>query len=130
MLPKSSKNILKIFPKPLDNILLSCYYIRVREKNNRRQKMKLSTLALDNIKTTANILGMIKNGVLQFPSGTVIKLAFMLSASMLSSRCKIEEDLLPEIYRCVETYSYKVVSPPESTVKDDEIIISISIEIP
>jgi hypothetical protein len=36
---------------------------------------------------------------------------------------------LPEIYSHIEIYNYKVVSPPESTVKDDELWISISIEI-
>ena len=86
--------------------------------------MKLSALALNSIQHTANVLGMIKNGILSVPSGTVIKLAFMLSA-----RYKTEiEDVLSEIYSHIEIYNYKVVSPPESTVKDDELCISISIE--
>ncbi len=85
--------------------------------------MKLSAVSLNNIQHTANVLAKIKNGILSVPSGTVIKLAFVLSA-----RYKIE-DLLPEIYSHIEIYNYKVVSPPESTVKDDELWISISIEI-
>ena len=84
--------------------------------------MKLSALALQNIQHTANVLGMIKNGILSVPSGTVVKLAFMLPARYKT------EDVLPEIYSHIEIYNYKVVSS-ESTVKDDELCISISIEI-
>jgi hypothetical protein len=85
--------------------------------------MKLSAVTLNSIQHTANILGKIKNGILSVPSGTVIKLAFMVS-----TRYKIE-DLLSEIYSHISLYDYKVVSLPESTVKDDELVISISIEI-
>jgi hypothetical protein len=58
MLPKSSKNILKIFPKPLDKYLLSCYYIRVREKTTGERTML--ELTNQNQRIIAGCLG---NGV-------------------------------------------------------------------
>ncbi|OBQ27701.1 MAG: hypothetical protein AN483_19440 [Aphanizomenon flos-aquae MDT14a] len=88
--------------------------------------MKLSALVLQNIQHTANVLGMFQNGIITVPSGTVIKLAFVFNRKYKA------EDVLPEIYSHIEIYNnYKVVSPPESTVKDDEdeLWISISIEI-
>jgi hypothetical protein len=88
--------------------------------------MKLSALVLQNIQNTAAVLGMFQNGILSVPNGTVIKLAFVFNRKYKA------EDVLTTIYSHIEIYNnYKVVSPPESTVKDDEdeLWISISIEI-
>jgi hypothetical protein len=88
--------------------------------------MKLSALVLQNIQNTAAVLGMFQNGILSVPNGTVIKLAFVFDRKY-NTETGIE-DVLAEIYSHIEIYNYKVVSP-ESTVKDDELWISISIEI-
>ena len=87
--------------------------------------MKLSAMVLQNIQNTSAVLGMFQNGILSVPNGTVIKLCFVFPIKYKA------EDVLPEIYSHIEIYNYKVVSPPESTVKDDEdeLWISISIEI-
>jgi hypothetical protein len=87
--------------------------------------MKLSALVLENIKNTAAVLGMFQNGILSVPNGTVIKLAFVFDRKY-NTETGIE-DVLAEIYSHI-VYKYKVVSS-ESTVKDDELWISISIEI-
>jgi hypothetical protein len=88
--------------------------------------MKLSAMVLQNIQNTSAVLGMFQNGILSVPNGTVIKLAFVFNRKYKA------EDVLTTIYSHIEIYNnYKVVSPPESTVKDDEdeLWISISIEI-
>jgi hypothetical protein len=88
--------------------------------------MKLSAMVLQNIQNTSAVLGMFQNGILSVPNGTVIKLAFILPVKY-NTETGIE-DVLAEIYSHIEIYNYKVVSP-ESTVKDDELWISIDIEI-
>ena len=89
--------------------------------------MKLSALVLQNIQNTAAVLGMFQNGILSVPNGTVIKLAFVFDRKY-NTETGIEE-ILTTIYSHIEIYNYKVVSPPESTVKDDEDELWISIDI-
>ena len=85
--------------------------------------MKLSAMVLQNIQNTAAVLGMFQNGILSVPNGTVIKLCFVFNRKYKA------EDVLTTIYSHIEIYNYKVVSPPESTVKDDEDELWISIDI-
>jgi hypothetical protein len=90
--------------------------------------MKLSAMVLQNIQNTSAVLGMFQNGILSVPNGTVIKLAFVFDRKY-NTETGIEE-ILTTIYRHIEIYNnYKVVSPPESTVKDDEDELWISIDI-